>query len=69
MRADFAISGGPADIARAILVCGDSVSSAEEIASNTLKKQIRSLILRPPLAGEQKTPFAKTTFAEDPEMA
>lgn len=44
MRADFATSGGPADIARAILACTESESAAEEAATKIPTKQSRSLI-------------------------
>src|SRR5215475_2301657 len=39
IRADLAISGGPADIARAIFTCTDSKSSAAAARADILKRQ------------------------------
>src|SRR5262249_35569975 len=54
MRADFAISGGPADMARSILACTDSVSSAEDEANKAPRRQTKSFMFLPPLAVETK---------------
>jgi hypothetical protein len=50
MRADLAISGGPADIARAILTWTGFVSSARQAVTNIPKEQISRLIRSSPFA-------------------
>src|SRR5262245_18358291 len=44
MRADVAISGGPAAMARSILDCTESLSSAQVEASNAPRRQTKRLM-------------------------
>src|SRR5262249_17738 len=55
MRANLAISGGPADIARAILDCTDPGPSTEDAVRNNPHKIITPLILSYPFRGEQES--------------
>src|SRR5215813_11633854 len=55
MRADLAISDGPADIARAILTWTDSASSAKQAVANIPKEQISRLIRSPPYVAETES--------------